>query len=286
MRPPSPFPRVPEVARKLPLGERTLIMGVINVTPDSFSDGGRFADAAAAEAQGLRMEREGADIIDIGGESTRPGSGGVSTGVELERVLPVFERLGRSCHLPLSIDTTKSAVARACLERGALAVNDISAGRSDPGVIDAAAAADAYLVLMHMKGTPRTMQLNPVYDDVVAEVSAFLAERAEFARERGVRKDRILVDPGIGFGKTLDHNLGLLGAVPQLKKLGYPVLVGASRKSMFKALFGIENPEERDAPTAHLTTFLAANGVDVVRVHEIPSNLQAARLGDRLRSRT
>jgi dihydropteroate synthase len=270
-------------AFRLPFGERTVIMGVVNVTPDSFSDGGDFALAEAAADQARRLAGEGADIVDIGGESTRPGSQGVSREAELARVGPVFDRLQEGLPAALSIDTTKSAVARACLARGAKIVNDVSAGRVDPLIFDEVAAAGAYLVLMHMQGTPRSMQENPSYRDVVAEVLTFLKERAEAACARGVLPDRIIVDPGIGFGKTLEHNLALLRAVPRLKALGFPVLVGASRKSLFKALLGLEAPKARDEATAYLTTFLAAQGVDIVRVHEVPSNLRAARLGDALR---
>jgi dihydropteroate synthase len=259
-------------------------MGIINATPDSFSDGGDLLDPKAAVAAGRTMIQQGADILDIGGESTRPGSNGVSLPVELGRVVPIFDGLAKASGVALSIDTTKAAVARACLERGAVMVNDVSAGRTEPAIFDAARDFGAYLVLMHMKGTPRTMQDNPDYADVVREVCEFLKERAAAAEARGVARDRIIVDPGIGFGKTLEHNLALLRAVPELKRLGYPLMVGASRKSLFKALFGHDRPKDRDAPTASLTAALAAAGVDIVRVHEIPGNLAAARVGDTLRS--
>jgi dihydropteroate synthase len=267
------------------LGERTLIMGVVNVTPDSFSDGGRFEGAAAAAEHARRLVQEGADIVDIGGESTRPGSTGVSLQEELRRVVPVFDALGTGFKGALSVDTTKMEVARSCLARGATIVNDVSAGRTDPELMRAAAAADAYLVLMHMQGTPKDMQKAPHYEDVVQEVSTFLAERAEAAKAQGVAPDRIIIDPGIGFGKTLEHNLALLAAVGTLKRVGYPVLIGASRKSMFKALFGIEEAAARDGATAQLTAVLAAAGVDIVRVHEVPMNRQAAALGDQFRRR-
>lgn len=276
---------MPRGAFRLPLGERTLLMGVVNVTPDSFSDGGDFASSEAAAAQAFRLAREGADIVDIGGESTRPGSAGVTAEAELARVLPVFDRLGGDFPATTSIDTTKAGIARECLRRGARIVNDVSAARLDPGIVDAARDAEAYLVLMHMKGTPRDMQKDPTYGDVVGEVAGFLEERAQFAVDRGVPRDRIIIDPGIGFGKTLEHNLELLRAVPRLRALGFPVLVGASRKSMFKALFGLDDPKARDAPTASLTAVLAASGADIVRVHEVPRNLQAARVGDLFRPR-
>ncbi len=268
----------------LPLGERTLIMGVVNVTPDSFSDGGLFERAAAAAQHSRRLFSEGADIVDIGGESTRPGSSGVSLQEELRRVVPVFDALGKGFPGALSVDTTRMEVARACLARGASMVNDVSAGRTDPEILRAAAAADAYLVLMHMQGTPKEMQKAPHYLDVVKEVSGFLVERAEAAEAEGVGRDRIIIDPGVGFGKTLEHNLALLKALPALKRAGYPVMVGASRKSMFKALFGIEDAAARDGATAQLTAVLAASGVDIVRVHEVPLNRQAAALGDQFRA--
>lgn len=258
-------------------------MGVVNVTPDSFSDGGDFASAEAAASQAQRLLAEGADIVDIGGESTRPGSRGVTLEAELSRVVPVFDKLKGGPAAALSIDTTKAGVARACLQRGAQIVNDVSAGRLDAGLFGEVAAAGAYLVLMHMKGTPRTMQESPHYADVVGEVLHFLGERAEAAQASGVASDRIIVDPGIGFGKTLEHNLALLRAVPRLKSLGFPVLVGASRKSLFNALSGLQEPKARDEATAQLTAALAAQGVDIVRVHEVPQNLRAARLGDALR---
>jgi dihydropteroate synthase len=277
---------VPTSRFQLPLGKRTLVMGILNVTPDSFSDGGDLADPATAVQAGRRMAKEGADILDIGGESTRPGSQAVPLAVEMERVLPVFDQLGKAPPVPLSVDTTKSHVARACLERGARIVNDVSAGRVDPSIVEVAREFDAYLVLMHMQGTPRTMQQNPSYGDVVREVLQFLAERADFAASRGVQRDRIIIDPGIGFGKTLEHNLALLRAVPRLKQLGYPVMIGGSRKAMFKGILGIEDPKQRDGPTAFLTAALAAEGVDIVRVHEVPMNRDAARVGDALRSTT
>jgi len=268
---------------ELPLGKRTLIMGIVNVTPDSFSDGGDFLDPDRAAGQAREMASQGADLLDIGGESTRPGSAGVSLQTELSRVVPVFERLQGEPPAPMSIDTTKAKVARACLERGARIVNDVSAGRIDPGVVDAAREFDAYLILMHMKGAPRDMQVNPSYADAVGEVLQFLRERAAWAQERGVARDRIIVDPGLGFGKSLEHNLELLRSLPRLKSLRYPPMVGASRKSLFKALLGIEQPKARDAATATMTTFLASQGVDIVRVHEIPGNRDAARIGDALR---
>jgi dihydropteroate synthase len=269
----------------LPLGERTLVMGVLNVTPDSFSDGGRFASAEAAALEARHLAAEGADIVDIGGESTRPGADPVPLQTELARVIPVFDALKGEFPAALSVDTSKMEVARAAMARGAAVVNDVTAGRGDPELFRAVAAGGAYLVLMHMQGTPRDMQVAPRYKDVVAEVSAFLGQRADAARAEGVARGRIIVDPGIGFGKTLEHNLALLRAIPELKRLGYPVLVGHSRKSMFKQLFGFDDPAARDLPTALLTATLAAAGVDIVRVHNAGLNNRAAAVGDLLRPR-
>lgn len=271
------------VPAPLALGARTLLMGVVNVTPDSFSDGGDFVAGPDGAAQARRLAAEGADIIDIGGESTRPGSSGVSAEQELARVLPVADALGPDFAVPLSVDTSKATVARACLERGFTVVNDVTAGRNDPQTLRVAAEFGSYVVLMHMLGAPATMQEEPQYRDVVEEVCAFLAGRAEAAEAAGVPHDRVILDPGIGFGKTLGHNLALLGAVPRLKQLGYPLLVGASRKSLFKGLLGIEEPRDRDRATADLSAVLAFLGVDVLRVHELPANLEAARIGDALR---
>jgi dihydropteroate synthase len=258
-------------------------MGVVNVTPDSFSDGGDFAKPAAAAAHARKLAKQGAHIIDIGGESTRPGSAPVSEKRELERVLPVFEALGPKFPALLSIDTSKAGVARACLESGAGMVNDVTAGRKDPKVLAAARDAGAYLALMHMQGEPRSMQEAPTYADVVEEVAQFLKERSAAALNAGVARERLLVDPGIGFGKTLEHNLQLLRATPDLRRLGFPLLVGASRKSLFKGLLGIEKAKARDRPTASLSAILAYLGADVLRVHEVRNNLEAARLGFALR---
>jgi dihydropteroate synthase len=258
-------------------------MGVINVTPDSFSDGGDFADPSRAAAHARQMAVQGADLVDLGGESTRPGSRPVSQDEELARLLPVVESLGAGFPLPLSVDTSKAPVARACLERGFSVVNDVTAGQADPQILEVAAEFGAYVILMHMQGTPRTMQDSPSYGDVVEEVCGFLAGRARAALAAGVPRDRVLLDPGIGFGKALEHNLALLQAVPRIRALGYPVVVGASRKSMFKGLLGLEDPKARDRASADLTAVLAFLGADVVRVHEVPQNLEAARVGDAVR---
>src|SRR5687767_12611314 len=215
-----------------------LIMGVVNVTPDSFSDGGQFLDADAAVEHGLRLAAEGAHILDIGGESTRPGADPVGEEEELRRVVPVIERLIQDGNARLSIDTTKVAVARAALEVGATLVNDVSALRFDPGMAGLVAESGAGCCLMHMLGEPRTMQENPRYDDVVSEVKAFLEERLAFAVDAGIPEEHVCLDPGIGFGKTVEHNVELLNRLDELTAIGRPVLVGASRKRFLGRLLG------------------------------------------------
>ena len=249
-------------------------MGIVNVTPDSFSDGGRHDSAAAAIAHGLRLIAEGADLLDVGGESTRPGAAAVPAEEEMARVLPVIEGLAIA-GVPISIDTMKPAVARAAVAAGASLWNDVAA-LSAPGALEAAADLGCQVVLMHMRGEPRTMQDDPRYDDVVAEVEAFLLERAEAAVSAGVARERIWLDPGIGFGKTVAHNLSLLAALPRLVALGYPVLLGASRKRFIASL----DPLGTDAD-ARLGGSLAAAltggqaGVAAVRVHDVRETVQA-----------
>jgi dihydropteroate synthase len=242
-------------------------MGVINVTPDSFSDGGLFLEADAAVEQGERLAGEGADILDVGGESTRPGSEGVSEEEELGRVLPVVERLAGAGHR-VSIDTAKAGVARAALDAGATIVNDVTAFRRSPEMAGLVADRGAGCVLMHMLGEPRTMQEDPRYDDVVSEVRAFLEERLEFAVAQGVREDHVWVDPGIGFGKTVDHNLELLARLDELAAIGRPVVIGTSRKSFLGTLTG--RPVDERLPGTIATNVLAlAAGARVFRVHDV-----------------
>lgn len=249
-------------------------MGIVNVTPDSFSDGGRHDSAAAAIAHGLRLIAEGADLLDIGGESTRPGAAAVPAEEEMARVLPVIEGLANA-GVPISIDTMKPAVARAAVAAGASLWNDVAA-LTAPGALEVAADLGCQVVLMHMRGEPRTMQDDPSYDDVVAEVEAFLLERAEAAVSAGVALERIWLDPGIGFGKTVAHNLSLLAALPRLVDRGYPVLLGASRKRFIASL----DPLGTDAD-ARLGGSLAAAltggqaGVAAVRVHDVRETVQA-----------
>ncbi len=245
-------------------------MGVLNVTPDSFSDGGVHLDPEVATAAGRRMVADGAAMVDIGGESTRPGSDGVSVEEELARVVPVLERLGGE--IPLSIDTAKAEVARAALERGAILVNDVTALRGDPELAGVVADAGAYLCLMHMQGSPRTMQVEPRYSDVASEVAAFLEERLAFAVAAGIAEERICLDPGIGFGKTVEHNLELVRRLDILVALGRPVLVGFSRKSSLKKLTGSD-----DLLGASVAAAVAAfeRGASILRVHDVKPTVDA-----------
>jgi dihydropteroate synthase len=264
--------------REIPL-DPPLVMGILNVTPDSFSDGGEYGDEAGAVARAHAMLLQGADIIDVGGESTRPGSVGISEAVELERVLPVVEQLVAAPDAPLvSVDTRRAGIARACVNAGASVINDVT-GFRDPAMIEVAAGCDAGLVVMHMLGSDfATMQDDPHYDDVVAEVAAFLGERAAALEAVGVDPRRIAVDPGIGFGKTLEHNLDLLRGLPAIAALGYPVLVGASRKRFIGHILGEEDPKRRVAGSVGAAAYAVMNGADVVRVHDVAETVQALRV--------
>ncbi|MGH2977752.1 MAG: dihydropteroate synthase [Gaiellaceae bacterium] len=248
---------------------RPSVMGVVNVTPDSFSDGGVHLDPDVAADAARRMVEEGAAIVDVGGESTRPGSDGVSADEELRRVVPVLDSLGE---LPVSIDTSKAAVARAALERGAILVNDVTALRGDPELAGVVAGAGAYLCLMHMQGEPRTMQAEPRYGDVAAEVASFLEERLTFAVAQGIPEERVCLDPGIGFGKTLEQNLELVRRLDVLLALGRPVLVGFSRKSSLRRLTGSE-----DLLGASVAAAVAAfdRGATILRVHDVRAHVDA-----------
>ncbi|HJU81102.1 MAG TPA: dihydropteroate synthase [Acidimicrobiia bacterium] len=253
--------------------EAPLLMGIVNVTPDSFSDGGLLPTAESAIAHGRRLVSDGAALLDIGGESTRPRAEPVALEVELERILPVVEGLSASGAL-VSIDTTKADVARAALEAGAVIVNDISGG-SDPDLVEAVAQFNAGLVLMHMQGTPQTMQDDPTYADVVTEVGDFLAQRTRMAMQLGVSPDHICVDPGIGFGKLAEHNLALLAGVSRLRKLGFPIMVGISRKAFLGRITGEKDPLRRDVATAAGVATLWDQGVDVFRVHNVAACREA-----------
>jgi dihydropteroate synthase len=261
---------------RLPVDERfprPSVMGVVNVTPDSFSDAGVHFQPAAAAAAGWRMLDDGAAIVDVGGESTRPGSEGVSAEEELRRVVPVLEALHGA---PVSIDTSKAEVARRALELGAELVNDVTALRGDPELAEVVAGADAYLCLMHMQGEPRTMQHSPRYDDVASEVTAFLEERLELAVAAGIAEDRICLDPGIGFGKTVEHNFELLRRLDVLLALGRPVVVGFSRKRSLGRLLG--DPEATTGPlSASLAAAVVAyeRGATILRAHDVREHVEA-----------
>ena len=261
-----------------PARTRPLVMGIVNVTPDSFSDGGRHLDPAVAIAAGLRLAAEGAEVLDIGGESTRPGADPVSDQQEMDRILPVIEGLARQTDRLLSVDTLKPAVARAAMAAGASIWNDVAALRGPDGP-DTAAELGCTVILMHMQGEPRSMQAAPRYDDVVAEVEAFLLARAEAAMAAGVRRDRIWLDPGIGFGKTVAHNLALLAALPRLSAHGFPVLLATSRKRFIAAL-DPANPDPGHRLGGSLATALwgADRGCAMVRCHDVAATVQALTL--------
>jgi dihydropteroate synthase len=267
--------------RVLPTSRRCLVMGIVNVTPDSFADGGRYLEPRAAVAHGLRLAAEGADLLDVGGESTRPGAAYVEEAVELQRVLPVVEALAAATDVPLSIDTRKAAVARAALAAGAAVVNDVSAGRDDPDLLGVVAEAKAPLVLMHMQGTPATMQDDPRYGDVVGEVEAFLQERCAAAEAAGVAPEQLAVDPGIGFGKRDEHNYALLGALPRLTRLGHPVLVGTSRKGFIGRALDLP-ADERLEGTAATVVWAVERGARIVRVHDVAPMLRTVRMTEAL----
>lgn len=283
----APNERVLRVGDKVfPLGRRTLVMGVVNVTPDSFSDGGKFLDAGQAIAQGEALARAGADLLDVGGESSRPGAAPVGPGEELRRVLPVVRRLRESTGVPISIDTTKAAVAEEAIAAGASLVNDTSGLTADPALLGvvANAKAKAALCVMHMQGTPQTMQAAPRYQDVVEEVLAFLHGAAGRAVEAGLSPEQVLVDPGIGFGKTAGHNLALLRRLADLRQLGHPVLVGTSRKSFLGTLSGGKPAAERLWATLGSVAAVAAlGGADVVRVHDVAEARDALAVADAIR---
>jgi dihydropteroate synthase len=254
-----------------------IVMGVLNITPDSFSDGGRFFDKARAIEHGLQMAADGAAIIDIGAESTRPGAEPVSADEQIKRVIPVIDVIAKETDVPISIDTYKAEVADAALEAGAAMINDITA-LSDEQMGRLAAKRKVPLILMHMQGTPRTMQVEPKYDDVVNEVLDFLLARAKKAQQFGIEKDKIFIDPGIGFGKTTEHNLLLLKNIDRFVAVGYRVLVGPSRKTFIGKITGKENPAERIFGTAAAVALCVAAGVSIVRVHDVAEMVDVVRV--------
>lgn len=260
------------------LSRRVPVMGIINVTPDSFSDGGRYLEPEYAVTHGLRLVAEGADILDIGGESTRPGSDPVDVEHETERVLPVIESLVKQVKTPISIDTRKAEVAEAALAAGAVIVNDVTA-LSDPDMAAVVKKHDAGLVLMHMKGTPKTMQDKPHYDDLWGEILALLRRAEEQARAAGIERERIAVDPGIGFGKTLSHNLQIIRELSRLAELSYPILIGPSRKRFIGELTGRETSDRMPGTIAAITAAISA-GARIVRVHDVAPSVQAVRVAE------
>ena len=265
--------------RELALGEKTLVMGIVNVTPDSFSGDGLGSDVQAAIAQGRRMVEEGADLLDIGGESTRPGSEPVSEEDELRRVLPVIEGLAATVNVPISVDTYKSAIARAGLAVGASIVNDSSGLHHDPAMAKAAAEAGAGVIIMHIQGTPRDMQKDPKYADVIGEISDYLAEGIATAEAAGLTRGQIVVDPGIGFGKTVEHNLEILRRLREFRSLGCPVLVGTSRKSTIGKILDLPADQRVEGTSATVALAIAA-GADIVRVHDVKEMARVARMTD------
>jgi dihydropteroate synthase len=274
-------------SRTLILGERTLIMGILNVTPDSFSDGGEYLDSSVAAARALQMEADGADILDIGGESTRPGATPITAQEELRRILPVIKILQGKLKIPMSVDTRRAEVAEAPLSAGAEIVNDVSGLRNDPRLGEVARRAHAPLILMHMRGTPRTMQRKPFARDVIRDVLSGLRDAIARARRSGLRKSRLLLDPGIGFGKSHEQNFEILARLPEFARLGCPIVVGTSRKSFLgKALVKIGEtpapPGERLLGTAATVAAAILGGAHIVRVHDVAEMVRVARVADSL----
>lgn len=259
-----------------------IVMGILNVTPDSFSDGGRFIDSSQALDHAQRMLEAGAAIIDVGGESTRPGAADVSEEQELRRVIPVIDALATRFSVPISVDTSKPGVMTAAVEAGATLINDVRALR-EPGAIEAAARTDAAVCLMHMQGQPRSMQLEPHYDNVVAEVKAFLVDRAAACEAAGIARDRLVLDPGIGFGKRVEHNLALLAHLPALAATGLPLMIGVSRKSMFQVLLA-RRVDQRLAGGLAVATAAMLSGAAILRVHDVAETVDAVKVVQALRA--
>ncbi len=265
--------------KTLDLSSRTHLMGVLNVTPDSFSDGGKFLDAKSAIEQGLLMAEEGADIIDVGGESTRPGADAISAEDEARRVLPVIDGLRKKTDIPISIDTYKSEVARRALDAGAAMINDISALRFDPAMGKVAKDYDVPVVLMHIKGTPKNMQENPSYANVMKEISEYLEQSMEIASEAGIDEDKIIVDPGIGFGKRVQDNLRIVKNLRELAHLGRPILIGLSRKSFIGKVLDLPVQKRLEGSLAALAVAIT-NGANIIRVHDVKESKRAVQMVD------
>jgi dihydropteroate synthase len=269
---------------KLDLSKKTHVMGILNVTPDSFSDGATFLDVDSAYKRALQMQKQGADIIDIGGESTRPGAKEVSADVELSRVIPVIKKLRKKIKIPISVDTTKYKVAEAALEEGASLVNDISGLRFDPEIAGLCARYKAALILMHMQGNPRTMQKQPSYKHLFSEISSFLKISIKTALQKGVSKRSIVIDPGIGFGKSLDHNLKIIKGLSCFKSLGLPILLGLSRKSFIGKILGVD-VDKRLIPTVAANSIAVYNGADILRVHDVEEAVASAHIIDAIKKK-
>ncbi len=259
---------------RLRLDPGPLVMGIVNVTPDSFSDGGQFADPARAVAHGLQLVADGADLLDVGGESTRPGSTPVDADEQRRRVIPVISDLAEQTSVPISVDTSSAEVARRALEAGARIINDVTGLAGDPAMVDVAREFDAGVCAMHMQGTPQTMQDNPQYDHVVEDVFGWLVDRRDWLVERGIELPRICLDPGIGFGKTHQHNLQLLAGIARFQETGCPILVGHSRKGFIRTASGDDAPEQL-AGTLTVSLYLARAGVQILRVHDVRATRQA-----------
>ena len=252
-------------------------MGIVNITPDSFYDGGKYIDHVNAIEHALKIVEQGADIIDIGGESSRPGAEKISVNEELERVIPVIKALNRKIQIPISIDTTKAVIAKEAIKSGAVIVNDITALKGDSDMAKVVADNDVKVILMHMQGDPKTMQVKPHYDDVIDEITSFLKERISWAIENGIKRENIIIDPGVGFGKTLEHNLLIIKNLSKFKALGVPVLIGPSRKSFIGTILKVE-PNSRLWGTAGVVALCAASGADIIRVHDVLEMKQVTQM--------
>ena len=276
---------------RLDLGRRTCIMGVLNVTPDSFSDGGEFFTVDDAVTQGYRLFEDGADVLDIGGESTRPFSDAISVEEEIQRVVPVIERLSKRISIPISIDTTKADVAEHAIKAGASMINDISSLRFDPKMADVAVDKGVPVILMHMLGNPKTMQIEPKYDDLIGQIKAFFENKIDLADQKGISKSKIIIDPGIGFGKTFNHNLLLIKNLHELNTLDVPILIGTSRKAFIRHLLKDEtkqdaHPQSRIVETGTQASVAAAvlNGAHIVRIHDVASTRITVKIIDAIRN--